>query len=211
MTTADNKTIIKTNRCVACAELFNSYSKIVNHHIQGIQVSVHEKCYEEIYNTDKYPPLKPSADGILSRIYSHKKRQEVLDVLEASNTPHFRRVWMAAYLKYAIELSNEEIFVIIEEKNKWRHKDGRLKFDPTITKFQVASIRKASARELAARTIPSLERQPKVAGASPRFPCFTIPEGAETVDTGDGWIGIKSGCGYVLDWIRKSLITEVTE
>ena len=198
--------IIETNRCVACGELFDSESTIVTHHIQKIEVLVHKKCYEEIFNTNKYPLLRPDADEILSRIYSYKKRQEVLDVLEASNTPHFRRVWMSSFLKFAAGFTNEEICLLIEQKNKWRHKNGTQKYDPEITKYQVGSIRKASERELIARTTPTSPKA-SVAGERPRFPCFTIPEGSKTVDTGDGWIGIKSGCGYVLDWVRKELVS----
>jgi len=191
--------IIKTNRCVACNELFDSDSIVIEHCIQyfpKVEVLVHEKCYKEIYDTDKYPLLRSSVEEILRRIYSNRKRAEVLEVLNTSYPAHFVRVWLASFLRFAVGLSIEETCFLIKEKCQWSD------YDMQTTRQQVASIHSVTQRELVIRSTPS------EAYIGRPIPCFTIPKDAETIEDGD-WIGIKSGCGIVLDWIRKSSIIEM--
>ena len=105
---------------------------------------------------------------------------------------------MSGFLRYAVGLTIEEVCEVIKAKNRWGD------YDPRITQQQVVSIRSVSKNELNVRN-PQTSPKASVAGERPPFPCFRIPASAETVEDGD-WIGIKSGCGYVLDWVRKGLI-----
>lgn len=129
---------------------------------------------------------KGAAHLLTDRIWSERKRLEVFEVLSAVNPPHFRKVWLVGFLRYAVGFTEEEVFQVIMAGN-WEKKN------PAITRYQIASVKKEGATQKAIRT-KNVESGNKSAGDS-------LPVSSPVLGK-DNWRGIVNSAGFTLEWIR---------
>jgi len=75
----------------------------------------------------------PTLDTMLNKIYSQKKRADVLRVLKDRHAHHNERLWMVGFLKFA-GFSADEAMSVISRGNAWEN------FNPQTSAKQVESI-----------------------------------------------------------------------
>lgn len=85
---------------------------------------------------------------IINKIYSAKKRAEILAILKDANPAHSKRLWLIGFLKYT-GYSEDGIATIIKQLNNWTD------YDETVTHYQIKSVFKNCRRSAVPSSLPN--------------------------------------------------------
>jgi len=122
---------------------------------------------------------------LLDRIFSNKKREEILDILDSPYPAHFQRVYLVGFLKGAVGLTDSEVCCIIHDLHKWED------YDPETTEAQVRSVKQQTKTEAQMKK----DYIRRGGGAPLSSPCSLNPPGK--------WIGKTEPTGFILHWKRS--------
>ena len=127
-------------------------------------------------------------------VWSHRKREELKDILLHSDPPHLRRCYLAGFLRFGVGLSIEETVNFIERFCKWRDYNRRT------TERNVRGVHKCKHNGLKSSGSKS-------SGPTSDKPVVSRGYGRDLEKIGtEAWIGHCSGNGYCLEWHRVFLL-----
>lgn len=132
----------------------------------------------------------------LNRVASAKKRTELLAILHTEYPAHFKRVFLAGFLRYAVGLTEKQVCEVIKAENRWRD------YNPVVTLAQVRSIRPESESQRAIRKGTGSKSTKHEEPDTPFTPHLRpLHKGERAIAQGD-WIAIMNPAGFTIEWIR---------